>query len=149
MALTLVPKRHRHHARFRGMGQDTTIDTTATGGYSSPDLAATLSAQAGLPVSPLSGPLPPVSAPSALDQSLPTIISQGFKTLQLALTPSGSYLIQQPGGGYVISNQVPGAVPGALNIGSSVAGNFNIGSVLLWGGLILGVVFVAKAIGGK
>ena len=83
---------------------------------------------------------------TAIFQNLPSIIKGGFQTLQLALTPTGSYLVQGPGGTYTIANQVPGAVPGQFNLGTS--GNFNMGSILLFGGIAIAVIAIAKSVGG-
>ena len=83
---------------------------------------------------------------TAIFQNLPSIIKGGFQTLQLALTPTGSYLVQGPGGTYTIANQVPGAVPGQFNLGTS---SFSTGSnwmILLLGGIA--VFVIAKSVGG-
>ena len=77
--------------------------------------------------------------------NLTNIINQGFKTLQLGLVPTGGVLVQNANGSYTIANNA--AIPaGTLNIGGA---QLNIGTILLAGGAILGVVLIAGALGKK
>jgi hypothetical protein len=92
---------------------------------------------------------PPVgSTPSiwgaAFASNLSNIISKGFQTLQLAINPTGGVLVQGPNGQYTIANN--SSVPlSSLNLGAGM----NMGTILLAGGAILGVVLIAGALGKK
>jgi len=86
-------------------------------------------------------PTPSSPLSSAFAANLSNIINQGFKTLQLGLTPTGGAIVSGPNGTYTISNQA--GLPSSLNLGTSGMG---MGTLLLIGG---GVLVLAMAMGKK
>lgn len=138
--------------RRRGVG-DATDGLPDTGGSSTNliDFANTSGGGSGytasFPQGTLTTPLPGGSSPSIWDaafaSNLGNIINRGFQTLQLAINPTGGVLVQGPNGQYTIANQA--SVP--LNLGGS--SGMNMGTLLLVGGAVVGIVLIMGAVGKK
>jgi hypothetical protein len=136
--------------RARGMGQcsfdpdtgDTTCDSTVSDSSTLP-LSSTTGPVIGL--SPTTTTTSPTLSSAALQTDISSALTKGFQTLQLALMPSGSYLVQGPNGTYTISNNVPGAIPSLANLfGTGTAGSSGLTTLILLGGGLLLVMALAE-----